>query len=71
MYFKDTLQQLPQWFSSKESACNAGAKGDTVSIPGLGRSPGGEHGNPVQYYCLENPVNKRVWWATVHRVTKS
>ena len=40
----------------KESACNVG---DLGSIPGLGRSPGGEHGNPLQYYCLENPHGQR------------
>ena len=41
------------------------------SIPGLGRSPGGGHGNPFQYYCLENPMDRRAWWATVYRVAKS
>ena len=39
--------------------------------PWVGRSPGGEHGNPLQYSCLENPMDRRFWWATVHRVTKS
>ena len=42
---------------SKESACNAGDAGDTGSILGSGRSPGGGHGNPLQYSCLENPVD--------------
>ena len=41
------------------------------SIPGSGRSPGGEHGNPLQYPCLENPMDRGVWQATVYRVTKS
>ena len=41
------------------------------SIRGLGRSPGGGHGNPFQYSCLENPMDKGAWWARVHRVTKS
>ena len=50
---------------SKESACNAG---DLGSIPGLGRSPGGGHGNPHQYSCLENPP---AWRTEVHGVTKS
>ena len=50
---------------SKESACNAG---DLGLIPGLGRSPGGGHDNPVQYSCLENPMGRGAWWATVHRV---
>ena len=40
-------------------------------IPGSGRSPGGGHGNPIQYPCLENPMDGGVWWATVHRVAKS
>ena len=52
----------------KESACNAG---DVGSILGLGRSPGGGHGNPLQYSCLENPLDRGAWWATVHRVTES
>ena len=50
---------LPRWLSGKDSTCNAGATGDAGLIPGLGRSPGGGHGNPLQYPCLENPVNKR------------
>ena len=44
--------------------------GDVSSSPGLGRSPGEEHGNPLQYSCLENPMNRGAWQATVHRVTK-
>ena len=41
------------------------------SVPGLGRSPGGRNGNPLKYSCLENPVDRGAWWATVHRVAKS
>ena len=52
----------------KESACSAG---DLGSIPGSGRSPGGGHGNPLQYSCLENPMDRGDSWATVHGVTKS
>ena len=52
----------------EESACNVG---DLVLIPGLGRSPGEGNGNPLQYSCLENPMDRGVWWATVHGVTKS
>ena len=52
----------------KESACNAG---DPGSIPGLGRSPGEGKGNPLQYSCLENPMDREDWWATVHGVAKS
>ena len=44
---------------------------DAGSIPGLGRSPGGENGNPLQYSCLENPMDREAWQATVHRVAKS
>ena len=57
-----------RWLSGKESACNAR---DLGSIPGVGRSPGGEHGNPLQYSCLENSMDKGAWWATVHGVTRS
>ena len=46
------------WLSDKESACNAGAAEDTGLIPELGRSPGGEHGNPLQYSCLQNPMDR-------------
>ena len=45
--------------------------GDAGSIPGSGRSPGEGHGNPLQYSCLENPMDREAWWATVHRVAKS
>ena len=44
---------------------------DTGLISGLGRSPGGRHGNPLQYSCLENPTNRGAWWATVHGFAKS
>ena len=60
--------RLPQWLSGKESSCNAG---DVGSIPRLGRSPGGGHGNPLQYFCLENPVDRGTRQARVHGVTKS
>ena len=59
------------WLSSKESPCNAGAARDVGLIPGLGRSPGGGHSNPLQYSCLENPVDRGAWWAMVHRVAES
>jgi len=58
-----------QWV--KESTFNAGDTGDSASIPGLGRPPGGGYGNPFQYSCLKNPLDKGVWWAMVQRVTKS
>ena len=52
----------------EESACSAG---DLGSIPGLGRSPGRGHGNPLQDSCMENPMNRGAWWAIVHKATKS
>ena len=52
----------------KESACNVG---DPGSIPGSGRFPGEGNGNPLQYSCLENTMDRGAWWATVHGVTKS
>ena len=45
--------------------------GDTGLIPGLGRSPGEGHGNPLQYSCLDNPMDRRTWQATIHRIAKS
>ena len=59
---------LPRWLSCKESTCNAG---DPGSIPGSGRSPGKGNGNPLQDSCLENPMDRGAWWATVHGVSKS
>ena len=60
--------RLPWWLSSKESACNA----ENLSlVPGLGRSPGGGHGNPLQYSCLENPMDRGAWQAVVHWVSQS
>ena len=52
----------------KASACNVG---DLGSIPRLGGSPGEGNGNPLQYSCLENPMDSGAWWATVHGVAKS
>ena len=60
----------PQWLSGKESAYNAGDAGDVGSIPGSGRCPGGGNGNPLQYSCLGNPMDRFPWWATVHEVAK-
>ena len=52
--------------------CNAGASGNLGSIPGSGRSPGeGRIGNPLQYSCLKNPMDREAWQATVHRVTRN
>ena len=49
---------------------NAEDPGDRSLIPGLGSSPGGGHGKPLQYSCLENPMDRGAWWATVHGATK-
>ena len=54
----------------KNPPVNAGAVRDTGLIPGSGRSPGGGHGNPIQYSVLEIPTDRGLWWATVHGVTK-
>ena len=58
----------PWWLRAKESACSAGITG---SIPGLGRPPGEGNDYPLQCSCLENPMDRRAWWATVHGVTES
>ena len=71
---KDSLSLLwetsgfPGASDGKESACRAG---DPGLIPGLGRSPGGGHGYPLQYSCLEHPMDRGTWWATVQGVSKS
>ena len=59
---------LPCSSNSKESACDAGAQG---SIPALGSSYGEENGNPLQYSCLENSMDREAWWAIVHGIAKS
>ena len=58
---------FPGGSDGKKFACNAG---DTGLIPGLGRSGGG-YGNPLQYSCHENPIDRGAWWARVHGVAKS
>jgi len=59
---------LPCGSDGKESTCNAG---DPCSIPGWGRPPGEGNGNPLQYACLGNPMDKGVWQSAFHGVTKS
>ena len=61
-------QGFPGGSDSKESACNAG---DAVLIPGSGSYPGERNGNPLQYSCLENSMDRGAWWTTVHGVAKS
>ena len=63
-------QGLLWWLSDKESA-NARDSGDSGLIPGLGRSPRGENGIPLQYTCLENPMDRGPLWVTVSGVTQS
>ena len=65
--FRDTLD-FSGSSTGKDSACSAG---DLGSIPELERSPGGGHGNPLQYSCLKNPMDRGIWPATVHKVAKS
>ena len=73
LMWKDTcspmfIEGFPGGSDGKESSCNAR---DLGSIPGLGRSPGGGHGNPLQYSCLGNPMDRGVWQTTVHIEAKS
>ena len=62
---------LPRWPSDQESACSAGDARDAGSIPGSGRPPGEENGNPLQYSCLESAMDRGAWQAILHGVTKS
>ena len=68
LVFPGLLRGFPGGSDGKESACSVGDRG---SIPQLERSPGGGHGNPLEYSYLENPMNRGAWWATVHGVAKS
>ena len=61
---------FPGGSAVKESTCNAGATGGSGSVPVLGRSPAGGHGNLLQYSCLENLMDWGIWQAIVHRVAK-
>ena len=67
-FLKPELLGFPGGSDGKASAYDAG---DPGSIPGWGRSPGEGNGNPLQYSCLENPMDGGAWWATVHGVAKS
>ena len=68
LWLSNMNEGFPGGSEVKVSACNAG---DLGSIPGSGRSPGEGNGNPLQYSCLEDPMERGAWWATVHGVTKS
>ena len=61
------MEGFPSGSDGKESACNVE---DLGSIPGLGRSPGGQHGNPLQSSCLENAMDKGTWRDTIHEVAR-
>ena len=65
--FYTNLRGFPGSLDGRESACNAG---DLASNPGLGRSPGEGNGNPPQYSCLDNYVDRGAWWAIVHGVIR-
>ena len=65
--YSRVFTEHPRGSGGKESACSAG---DLGSIPGLGRSPGGENGYPLQNSCLKNPMDRGVWWATVRWIAK-
>ena len=67
-YFSPVFLSIPGGSDSKVSACNVG---DLDSIPGSGRSPGEGNGNPLQYSCLENPMDGGAYQATVHGITNS
>ena len=66
----EPVNGLPRWHSGKESTCNAADPRDMVSISGLGRYLGEWNGNPLQYSCLENPMERGAWQARVHGVIR-
>ena len=68
--FKYSREEFLDGSVGKEYACNARDTGDEGSIPGLGRSPGGGNGNPLQYSSLENPMDRGAWLATILGVTR-
>ena len=68
LYLRDQFESFPGGSDGKESACNTGNLG---LIPGSGRCPEEGNGNPLQYSCLENPMDRGAWWATVHGIAKS
>ena len=75
-YWQQSLESGKGWASQvalvvKNPPASARDLRDPGLIPGLGRSPGGEHGNPLQYSCLENPTDRAGWRAAVHKVAKS
>ena len=71
LYLSKRFKDFPDGGSSQESTCKAGDTGDTGWIPEMGQSPGGGNGNPLQYSCLEYPMDRGAWQATEQRVIKS
>ena len=67
----DVFLGFPNGSMGKESVCNAGDTGDAGLIPGWGRSPREGNGNPLQYSCLENSMDREALWAIVHGIAKS
>ena len=65
------IMGFPSFSAVKNPPANGGGARDSGLIPGSGRSPGEGNGNPLQYSCLEDPMDRGAWQATVHRVTKS
>ena len=65
------LIEIPGGSAVKDTPANVGDSRDMGSIPGSGRSSGEENCNPVQYLCLENPMERGAWWVAIHGVTKS
>ena len=70
LQFTNEILELPWWLNHKESTCNTEATGVTGLIPESGRLPGGGDSNPLQYSCLQNPMDRGAWQAIVHGVTK-
>ena len=71
MFYSNFPLAIPGGAVVKYLPANAGDARDTSPIPGLGRSPGGGNGHPLQYSCLENPRDRGAWWAAVYGVTQS
>ena len=71
LQFEPKCHKFPCGTVVKNPPANAGDTGDVGSVPGSGRSPGEGNGNPLQYSCLENSMDREAWWATVHGVAKN
>ena len=69
--FKELISQWQGFLGGLDGKDSARDAEDLGSFPGLGRSPGKGNSNPLQYSCLENPMDRGAWWAAVHEVTKS